>query len=183
MASTQSTTSLETNFQALGLNNQMQSVSSPLLRQRKVPGYEFGAKYEVYTDKVHTSKLVVEQLIKRTGVTYGTGNFASGTSVNITTTTHFDPPNKFKPFFGIPYISIFEGTPKTTAYEIYPIRGTSVAGTYAVTSGFDQLSWAGTPSLVYRTQITRNAGTSVQTFVYAVDVEYIDYVVNSGTTV
>ena len=160
----------------------MQSVNSPLIRQKKVSGYEFGARYEVYTDKVHTSKIVIEQFIKRTGVTYATSSFATGTTSNVTTTAYFDPPNKFKPFFGIPYTTIWEGTTQTAAYAIYPIKGTSVAGTYTVTQGFNYLPWLGTTSLVYQTQITRPAGTSSQSFSYGVDIIYIDYVAGSSSS-
>lgn len=169
------------NYAALGLNNRLQATTSPIANLQYTAGYDFESQYEVQSNRIITSKIIVNNLIKRTGFSSATADFSSNQTLNITTTASFNDPNRNKPLFGIPYISLWEGTVRAGSTEIYPIKGTAVAGTYAVTSGFDYQGWQGTPSLVYRTQITRNAGTSSQVFTYGVDIEHIDYVAGSAS--
>jgi hypothetical protein len=167
-------------YDFLGLNSKLQATTSPITTQTYTPAYDFGSSYEVQSNRLITSKIIVENFIKRTGFSSATASFATNQTLNITTTASFKDPNRFKAMFGIPYVSIWEGTVMAGTTEIYPIKGTAVAGTYTVTSGFDYQAWAGTPSLVYRTQITRNAGTSSQVFTYGVDVVHIDYVAGTA---
>lgn len=167
-------------FASLGLNSKMQATTSPIANQQYTPAYDFSYLYEVQSNRLITSKIIVTNFIKRTGFTSATASFATNDTLNITTTASFEDPNRFKALFGIPYVSLWEGTVMAGSTEIYPIKGTAVAGTYTVTSGFDYQGWQGTPSLVYRTQITRNAGTSAQVFTYGVDVEHIDYVAGTA---
>lgn len=167
-------------YAKLGLNGRLQAITSPSTRRQKVNAFDFDSKYSVRSSNLITSKLSVAELYKRNGVTSATADFSSDATLNITSTSYFNPPNRFQPFVGIPYTSIYEGTVIDTDHEIYPIEGTAVTGDYTVTQGFDWQAWQGTTSTVYRTQITNNGGTSSQVFSYYIDIIYLDYVI--GTT-
>lgn len=167
---------MDDNFQALNLNARLQSNDSPLTRLSYTTGYDFSTQYEVQTNRLHSSKLVVDDLIYRTGLALATADFSTNADQTILVTTKFSDPNRFKPFFGTPYVSIWEGTVRSNDTEIWPIKGTAVAGTYTVNGGFSYQAWQGSNSMVYRTQIVRNAGTSSQQFVFGFDSPYIDYV-------
>lgn len=171
----------------IGLNNQLQATTSPIVRQKRTAAYDFDWQYEVKNREIKASKMNVENLVKSSGVSSGTASFAAGTSLIVQITTTFNGKNLNKPMFGIDYVAFYEGASIGESTQIYPYRGTSVAGTYNIQFDYDWQSWNGNifangpPKMVKRGVVERLGGTAAVQLTVLVETIFIDY--TSGAAV
>jgi len=163
-------------YSALGLNSRLQAETSPITKSQFTGGYDFESMFEVQSNRIRTSKINIENMFRRSGLSSGTASFASGTAITIAVTNSFESPNQSKPMFGIVYTSIWEGVSLSDAYMLYPYRGNSVVGTYSVQWDYDYGYWLGATSLKKRGEIFKTGGTSSQVITFGADILYLDYV-------
>lgn len=112
------------------------------------------------------------------------GTFSGGSLLYLQSYVNFAPPHQGQPVFGIPYVYLIQGTTNTTAFQIWPQRGTSVTvGRYRVDAAMAGAAWDGTQA-IWQGQIVDTTGTSSTVVGLSVDWQYINYTFGtlSGTT-
>ena len=163
---------------SLGLNNRLQALSSLAVRQTpRVDPLSFDANYDVTIDRLNTSKVNIQEFIKRAGAGTVLGTFSTSQALNLTSTITYNIPKADKPTFGRPIVAIYQGAGTTSGSQIYPIRGGSVTlGRYDVVGGeIDYANYNGTADQ-WRGMIIDTNGTSSQVITFAADWIFADYV-------
>lgn len=163
-------------YEYLGLDNKLMSRSSLSNRFPVVSGLDFESQYEIQTNRMKSSRVNLDGIVKLSGGASGTADFSAGPSLNLITSITFNTPKISKKTFGHPLVAVYQGTTLTTANQIYPSRGANVTlGRYEVQGMFDLHSYNGT-SDIWTGLIADTNGTSTQVITFDADWLYVDYV-------
>lgn len=120
------------------LDQYLRPIGSPITTEGKMSGVEFSRKFNVQTTRAKVSSIGVQNFIQETGTDTATSSFTTGQSLLVTAT--LDPEQLYstaKPF-GIPQISVYQGSSADDTMQIYPRSGSSITpGNYIFDFGFD----------------------------------------------
>lgn len=163
-------------YSYLNLDSRLMSKNSLSNRFPVVSGLEFESQYEIQTNRMKSSRINLDGIVKLSGGASGTADFSAGPALNLSTSITFSSPKVEKKTFGHPLVAIYQGTTLTAANQIYPIRGTSVTlGRYEVQGMYDLHAYDGT-SDIWRALLIDTNGTSTQVITFDADWLYVDYV-------
>lgn len=153
-------------YNDIGLNENMTSLSSPLAVKPRMTGQQFDYNYVIQARNIRVSNLIQKTSDIGTATFIGAVN---GTSVTVDTT--FSDGKSTNPYqkytFGIPYLAVYTGTSAVAGNQIYPSFGANIANSkYVIHSGFDYTTWNGTNS-TFAVNIENNSGTTTNFFAVA----------------
>lgn len=159
----------------LKLNGRLQPLDSVPARQKYTPGVEFEAQYEVQARQINASQVAFQNIVERTVGTDATGDFSLGSALFVASEITFTPPYQNKPVFGLPFVSIYQGTVTTAINQIYPGQGANVTpGRYLVQGGYDPHDFDGI-SPRWEGVIVDTSGTSTQAITLHAEWQYLYY--------
>lgn len=159
----------------MDLNNLLQPNNAPVTQPRSDPAFTFETHNEVQGRRIRSSMVNLDHFIQHpaTGTVSG-GPFGDGTSFNITSIIAYNPPYTEKPIFGIPMLSIYQGTAAVGTLQIYPKFGSGIANnTYHIHSGFNYAQWDG-KNLPFAVNIENNTGAPQNAYA-VVQWKFVEY--------
>ena len=165
-------------YSDLGLDGNLRGTIGPVASAKFNDAYMVDSLYEIQQKYLNAAKINLAGLVDliKLGVgASGTGDFAAGSVLYLSSSITFKAPKAGSATFGHPLIGIYQGT-VSDANEIYPSRGTSVTvGRYTVQGDYSYQDynnisdrWSGI--------IIDTTGTSTQVITFAANWLYLDYV-------
>jgi len=158
------------------LDKYQRPTDSPISRNvGRMAGVEFDRSFNVQTRRIKTSTLAVQNFIQESDTdTASVAAITTGQSVLATFTLSPDNRNSNAKNFGIPQISVYQGTATTSAFQIYPRSGGSITpSSYIFDFGFDWASASSDGSDVVAMLALENVSAGTVALLFKVKWKYI----------